>query len=425
MNMKNTIHKWYRLDNAAIIVPSTAKGSDTRVFRLVCELKEEVDGGILQEALDETLEEYPHLNVVLREGLFWHYLDGTALRPVVEEDHLPACAPLYRPGQKNLLYRVSYFGKRINLEVFHVLADGTGAFSILKLLVANYLSLCHGLKVSPDADNLSSAEEKNSDAFRQFYTKEKKRGQLRQMTGVRAFQIPQYRDGYMRNHLLEGIVSARQFIALAKKLKTTAGILTVTLYIEAILQIMPLRKRKYPIVISVPVNLRQFFASATARNFFGVINITYHASDYDGTLESILTRVRESFEKQLSEESIRDTMNSYSTLAHNPVLKLVPLILKDLVIHYYCSRALRGTTGTMSNLGKVSIQPELAPYIDHFSAFMATANMQICVSTFGDRMVFGVVSAYEEHSVLLGFFRNLVKRGIEVELTTNDYDIRD
>ena len=132
MNMKNTIHKWYRLDNAAIIVPSTAKGSDTRVFRLVCELKEEVDGGILQEALDETLEEYPHLNVVLREGLFWHYLDGTALRPVVEEDHLPACAPLYRPGQKNLLYRVSDFGKRINLEVLHVLADGTGAFSILK-----------------------------------------------------------------------------------------------------------------------------------------------------------------------------------------------------------------------------------------------------------------------------------------------------
>ena len=423
--MKNTIHKWYRLDNAAIIVPSTAKGSDTRVFRLVCELTEEVDAQTLQEALDETLEEYPHLNVVLRQGLFWHYLDGTALRPVVEEDHLPACAPLYRPGQKNLLYRVTYFGKRINLEMFHALADGTGAFSILKHLVANYLSRRHGLTFTPDADSLSSAEEKNSDAFRQFYTKEKKSSQLKQMTQTRAFQIPQDRDGHMRNHLLEGLVSAKQFIALAKKLKTTAGILSVTLYIEAILQIMPLRKRKYPIVVSVPVNLRQFFATTTARNFFGVINIIYHASDYDGSLESILNRVRDSFQEQLSEENIRDTMNSYSALAQHPLLKLVPLPLKELVIHYFSSRALRGVTGTVSNLGKVSIQPEFAPYIDHFSAFMATANMQICVSTFGDRMVFGVVSAYDEHSVLLAFFRNLIKRGIEVELTTNDYDIRE
>ena len=245
------------------------------------------------------------------------------------------------------------------------------------------------------------------------------------MTGIRAFQIPQDRDGYMRNHLLEGIVSASQFIAEAKKLNTTAGILTVTLYIEAILQIMPERKRKYPIVISVPVNLRQFFASATTRNFFGVINISYYASEYDGTLESIMTSVRESFQKQLNNDSIRGTMNSYSALAQNPIIKLVPLFFKDRVIHYFSSRALKGTTGTMSNLGKISMQPDFLPYIDHFSAFMATANMQICVSTLGDRMVFGAVSAYDEHRVLANFFRNLVKRGIHVELATNDYDIRE
>ena len=421
--MNKTTHKWYRLDNAAIIVPSTAEGSDTRVFRLVCELKEEVDPEKLQKALDDTLEEFPHLNVVLREGLFWHYLEDTSLRPVVEEDHLPACAPIYQPGKRSLLYRVSYYGKRINLEMFHVLADGSGAFTIFKYLVTDYLALRHGLQFTPDKDSLSSAEEKNSDAFRQFYTKETNSSQLKRMTGMRAFQIPQDRDGDMRNHLLEGVVSASRFIAEAKKINATAGVLTVALYIEAILQIMPERKRKYPIVISVPVNLRQYFSSATTRNFFGVINITYYASDYDGTLESILSHVRESFSEQLENDSLRGTMNSYSAIAQNPVIKLVPRAFKDRVIHFVASRALRGTTGTMSNIGKISIQPEYLPYIDHFSAFMATANMQICVSTLGDRMVFGAVSAYDEHRVLANFFRNLVKRGIDVELSTNDYDI--
>ena len=43
--------KWYQLDNVAKIVPSTARGGDTRVFRIACELNEDVDPKILQEAL--------------------------------------------------------------------------------------------------------------------------------------------------------------------------------------------------------------------------------------------------------------------------------------------------------------------------------------------------------------------------------------
>ena len=43
--------KWYQLDNAAKIVPSTAGGSDSRVFRITCELVEEVDPEALQGAV--------------------------------------------------------------------------------------------------------------------------------------------------------------------------------------------------------------------------------------------------------------------------------------------------------------------------------------------------------------------------------------
>ena len=41
-------NNWYKLDNAAKIVPSTAKGANTRVFRLTCQLTEQVDEDILQ-----------------------------------------------------------------------------------------------------------------------------------------------------------------------------------------------------------------------------------------------------------------------------------------------------------------------------------------------------------------------------------------
>ena len=103
------------------------------------ELKENISGDILQKALDETIEEFPFFNCVLHRGLFWYYLEDSDLKAVVEEEKTPACMPLYYPGRKNLLYRVNYFKKRINLEMFHVLADGTGAFMFFRNLIIRYI----------------------------------------------------------------------------------------------------------------------------------------------------------------------------------------------------------------------------------------------------------------------------------------------
>ena len=137
--------KWYELDNNAKIVPSTTKGSDTRVFRITCELKEEVNGALLQHALDRTVPDFPHFASVLRKGLFWYYLDSSNIHAVVQQENKPACAPIYWDGRRRLLYRVNYYRRRINLEMFHVLTDGTGAFDFLRAIVCNYLKLAHSL----------------------------------------------------------------------------------------------------------------------------------------------------------------------------------------------------------------------------------------------------------------------------------------
>lgn len=414
--------RWYRLDNAATIVPSSVHGSDTRVFRIVCELNEEVDGEILQEALDLTVEEYPHFNVMLRKGFFWYYLDTIRDRAIVKEEKKYACAPLYYSGRRKLLYRVNYYKNRINLEMFHVLADGTGAFSFLKAIVTNYLELAHGIRVQEEEVDVSAASQKNEDAFRQFYSKEKSREQLKGMLGTRAYQIEQAMDENLHSRLIEGVISAKEFIELSHKYNTTAGILTVALFIEAILNVMSIQEQRKPIVVSVPVNLRQYFPSETTRNFFGVINVTFWPKDYDGTLESILSVVKTSFEEQLTKDKIQNTMNGYSGLTHNIALKVIPLFIKDPAVQMITRFAQKGTTGTISNLGKITMPKELTPYIHQFSAFMATPNAQVCVSTFNDRMVFGAVSAFAEHRVFLNFFRGLSKRGLHVEIASNDYD---
>lgn len=413
---------WYKLDNAATIVPSATHGSDTRVFRIVCELKEDVDPEVLQSALDKTLEEYPHFRCVLRRGLFWYYLDSCNIPALVERDHLPACSGIYFSGRRSLLFRVTYYHKRINLEMFHALADGTGAFTFLQAIVTNYLVQKHDLPSIKNPQERSSEFEKTDDAFRHFYDRTEGSSQLKNMTSSRAYKITGVQDENLMTHCLEGTVSAKAFIEVAHRYNTTAGVLSTSLFIQSVLDGMSIREQKRPIVVSVPVNLRQYFPSATTRNFFGVINIDYNAMNYDGTLESILTSVASKFEQLLAKENVMNTMNSYSALERNFAIKMIPLHLKDLGITLFTSLAARGTTATMSNLGRIKVAPEIEGYIDRFAAFMATPNMQICVSSFQDRMVFGASSAFEEHTVMLNFFRRLSKLGLEVELATNDYD---
>ncbi|WP_034453040.1 hypothetical protein [Butyrivibrio sp. AE2032] len=414
---------WYELDNAAKIVPSTAKGANTRVFRITCELKEDVNKEILQRALDETIEEYPFFNCVLHRGIFWYYLEDSDLKAVVEEEHSPACMPLYIKGKKALLYRVNYFKKRINLEMFHVLADGTGAFMFFKNLITRYLQIRYNLSEDIKPSDDFSLEEKNVDAFTDNYSKQKGLKQLNEMRSVKAYQVSGELDDNLLPHLLEGTVSASKFLELAHKYNTTVGVLCVALYIKAVIQGMNRHQRKKHVVVSVPVNLRQFYKSGTARNFFGVINIDYDPAKYTGEINSITDQVAADFKEKLAPENIEKTMNSYSALEHNLAIKMVPLPIKDFTIGRFDSAAKRGVTTSMSNLGLIKMPKEVEDYIDRFCAFMTASSQQVCVCTFKDKMVFGEVSPYKTHKTMLNFFRCLTEEGLEIELGTNDYDL--
>lgn len=414
-------NKWYKLDNAAKIIPGTTRGANTRVFRIACELFEEVDRTLLQAALDEALREFPYFNCVLRKGLFWYYLDGTDIQPVVTEDNQPACGPLYFPGRRNLLYKVTYFHNRINLEMFHVLADGTGAFRFLRRIIINYLRLAHDLPKADRADR-SSTVEKSDDAFRRYYTKNKQKGQLKRFMATRAYQIKGQRDQNEQMHLIEGTASAKEFLAAAHQFHTTAGIFMTSLFVKSVIDAMTMKDLKKPISISIPVDLRRFFPSVTSRNFFGVINVIIRAESRDMTLEEVIAKVSAPFKEQLSRENIEKTMNAYSAYERNVGIKMVPLFLKELGVQGLSTIAGTGVTASVSNIGVIEFPEAFEKYIKQFSPFMASLNIQLTTATYKDRMAFGFCSSFEECSVITGFFRYLTDLGIRVELATNDCD---
>ncbi len=417
--------KWYELDNAAKIVPSTTVGADTRVFRITCELKEEVQPDILQRALDKSIREFPHFQCVLKQGLFWYYLEASSRQAKVFEECLPPCHEIYKKGRKELLYRLFYYKKRINLEMFHVLSDGTGAFIFLKSIVSNYLVERYHLDPGEKLEDPSSVREKEGDAFSHFYTEKQKKNWLREKLPEKAYRLKGEKDENLQNRLLEGTVSVKKLLDKAHEYNATIAVLVTAVYIEAIMQEMTVRDRKSPVVISVPVNLRNYFPSHTTRNFFGVINVPFYYKEYDGGLAGIVENVRKSFKEMLSEEQVFKTMNSYAALEHNRAVKIVPLTLKDLGIRGISSLMQRGVTSTVSNVGKVTMPEIMVPYIEKFSSFMSTNSVQMCISSFQDVLTFGVTTAFTDNTMIMHFFRRLVDLGIPVELATTGDNVQE
>ncbi|MEE0955164.1 MAG: DUF6320 domain-containing protein [Eubacterium sp.] len=423
---------WYKLDNAAKIMPSTARGSDTRVFRLVCELKEEIDPAVLQEALDAVIEDFPYLNCCLRKGIFWYYLDARKETAQVYQDNRPPMKQIYYPGRKNLLYRVNYYKNRINLELFHALSDGTGGVAFLKALVRAYLIRKHHLDPDTVPQEEAPIDETTEDAFSRYYRTRKQRKKMKLKTGrnwlkemfpEKAYHMIGQQDPNMESHVLEGTVSVDEVLRVAHEKNVTLGVLAVSVFIEAVIGEMKARDYTKPVVISVPVNLRQYYPTHTGRNFFGVFTVRFQPEDYDGTLESIMPCVEREFRENLTQEKIFRNMNSYAELENNWAVKVFPLAIKDLGVGGINHLIKQGVTTTVSNVGKVKAAPALEPYIEKFACFNTTDTTQMCIMSFGDRMTFGITSAFTDHAMPRRFFKRIEELGIKVTVAGNDYDI--
>jgi len=418
--------EWTRLENVSKYFPATASYKDTKVFRFTCELYEAVEPNILQEALDITIENFPLYKSVLRRGVFWYYLESSDIRPLVEIESKPVCAPIYIKDNRSLLFRVFYYNNRINLEMFHVLSDGTGALWFMESLVHYYLVIKYKEKFKnnePELNYSAAISEKMDDSFGRYFVGEdilkiKPRGKNKNKTNP-AYQIKGTIMDENRMNLIEGSMSAKAVLELAHEYNATLTIFLTSLFLFSIYKDMPARRRNRPVVLSVPINLRQFFKSSTSRNFFSTMNIGYDFGKDNVEFNSVIECVRGSFKKELSEERLTRQLNQFIALEKNPFTRIVPLPLKDYVIRIANKIIDRGVTGSLSNIGRISMPPEYDAYIKQFSVCTSASKPKACICSYKDRLVVSFTSPFRDTDIQRTFFQFLSKRGIEIEISSN------
>jgi len=412
-------HNWKKLDNAAKIFPAAANKTDTQVFRFSCELYEEIDPAILEKALSASIQEFKVFQCTMKRGIFWYYLEETDMLPAVSEEYKPLCSRLYRKNKPGLLFEVTYYKCRINFEVHHVLTDGTGALRFLQNIVSKYLSISHDLHEPPLGYDASQYQ-MNDDSFSKYYSDDKP---AKASKKVKAAKLRGSRLSNEQLGVITGHVSVRDVLSASHKHNATLTEFLSACLIKAIGETFTLRERKKPIVLAIPVNLRKYFPSESARNFFSVQYMDCAYSNHTD-FEQILSKIKADFSSKLTKENLSANMNKFFSIETNYAIKIAPLFFKDIVLKIAYDLSMKESTAGLSNIGTANMPPVLMPFIRSFDICASTNKLQLCICSAGDVLSLSFTSPFASTEIQRCFFRILTEFGINAEISTNLADDR-
>lgn len=395
--------KWYKIDTAGTLYPSTARKDWNSAFRMTAVLKEPVDADTLQNAVNKTLLRFPTMAVKLRSGLFWYYFEENEKPLIIRPENGRLCKPFVDAEENGHLLRVMYSGNRILVEFFHAITDGTGGMTFLITLTAAYLRL-RGMQIPPSGFVLDVDEQPRTSELEDGFARIPKRTMPKEKGYGPAYHFP-------GEPLEVGVTKVISFAVPADTIKKRANELgvSVTAYIGTILlyfaretQMDARPKQLLPLRVSIPINLRRHFEADTLRNFswFTTPGIE---GDSDMDFAQIATLVSKHIKEETKAERLEEIITPNAMLMKNKAFRLVPLPVKNAAISVvYSMVSDRTVTATMSNLGIVRIPKEMESAVEHFEFCLGsptTPTTNCTILTTGNRMMLSFTSKLQEPKI--------------------------
>lgn len=422
---KRNIHHephWERPDNTANIFPVIAGEEMTNTYRISVVLNEQVDPKLLQEAVDIVTPKMPGFSYGLRSGFFWYYLEEINEEPprVFEENAYP-CRLIHWNTKNQYMFRVTYFGNKINLEAFHALADGMGGINFIRELTYQYLRLSHPALREKFGDGLSdeTSLDREDSFLKNFKKSSHSNYKLTKAFMFRGEKLPMNGFG-----VVHGIMSVEELKKVSKgKYGISINEYLISAFAYATYQNNKRRvNKRTPIRVAVPVNLRPFFDSNTTKNFFVMVSAEFVPEKDDYSFEEVTKIIHESLKKQITKENLERTFSFAVSKSDNIVARFVPLPLKNGGMMFFYNLAAKANTTTITNIGNIKVEDDYKPYIKFFYCilpFSVGQNIKGTITSFEDTLVFTIGSAFKNTSVQEGIFRQIALDKVEVNIETN------
>lgn len=423
---------WYQLDNQALIFPSILSDRFPTVFRISALLRDTVRLSALERALQRVYRRMPYFSVSLRRGVFWHYLescDPAGVRP----DFGSPCTDRPQFGVRRPLVVVFARGRRIAVEASHIVTDGTGGLEFLRRLLQYYVQEVERSRTVTEA----KVEEPRDDVPTPETLQAEEEYASREHAGRGLPRPPVFTRAW---HLGGGRLPRRAYRAVLLRypvadLRGRAEDLGVTLtdYLLAVFLFAlqqryhadpPLqRRRRRPIRILVPVNMRSMTESRTMRNFFVYIMVELDPRLGRYEFGEVVIKVHHQMRAELDRRSLHRQLTRNVRPERSIALRLIPIVLKDVILRFF--HRLRGetvNTASFSNLGKVSLDAASEAHVESFDFLPPPSpitGVNMTMIGFRDTITVGFGSTREDRDVEIEVARTLAAEGCVGRLRTN------
>ena len=418
--------RWLRLDNAAKIYPAARSQRWSNVFRLSVTLNEDVDTAVLQSALDVTVRRFPSIAARLRRGIFWYYIQELEEVPQLQQEHSYPLVKMSRKEIRRCAFRVIVYKKRIAVELFHSLTDGSGGLIFLKTLTAEYLTQKYGIRIPAEQGVLGRLEEPSEaeleDSFQKYagpVSISRKSEDAWKVTGT-----PES-DGLRHVTCLQ--LPVKEVLRQAREHGVSATVFLCAAMMEAIQNLQmekvpDIRRRKH-IKVQIPLNLRGLFPSRSLRNFALYTTPSIDPRLGQHSFEEICAAVRHRMGLEVNPKFMSSMIATNVESERLLAVRILPLFVKNAVMKLvFNAVGERKSCLSLSNLGQVKLPEEMVPFIDRFDFILgvqATAPYNVGVVSWKDTLYVNFIRNIKEPELEYHFHCVLRDMGIPVTVESN------
>ncbi|MBQ8862157.1 MAG: alpha/beta hydrolase fold domain-containing protein [Clostridia bacterium] len=421
--------RWMPLDNSAKIYPPARNQRWSNVFRVSATLTEAIDKDIMRSALDITMRRFPSMAVRLRRGAFWYYLQQIADVPELKEESSYPLTPMSKEEMRKCAFRIIVYERRVALEIFHSITDGNGALVFLKSLVAEYLQQKHGVYIPAENGVLGRLEEPSEAELEDSYQKYvgSVQASLHASNAWRPSGTPEA-HGFAHLTCLE--LPVKETLAKAHEYGVSLTVFLCSVMMQALQNMQEekvpnIRKRK-PIKVFIPVNLRGIFESSSLRNF--VLYTTPEILPKLGRYEfkEICKVVHHQMALEITPKQMSMKIATNTACEKILAFKLMPLFIKDIAMKaVFNSVGERKSCLAFSNLGAVKLPEIMNDYVERMDFILgvqATAPYDCAMLSFKDKLYINFIRNIRESELEYHFYRVLRDMGLPVTVQSNYQD---
>ncbi len=431
--MKKDI-KWLRLDNSGKLFPMLRYKDNQNLFRISVELNESVNPELLENCVNTTLERYPSFKVSLKRGAFWYYFERNYRRLFVLPESDIALSLMSNEGNNGYPIRVTYHEKRMNLELYHCVADGSGLIEFVKSLLFVYFAEL-GYTIDAEGIILNTESEPSESEYEDSFLANYKKMRIRDMTiskmagASSAYRVSGELFKDEGKGIITGTCKASEIIKIAKSLSCTvteylAGLYMYSIYMEK----GRLEKDPDNLVLFIPINLRKMYNSVTLRNFTMFSRSIVDIKNPDILLTDFINAVKGSVAADLCFSEQNKNISTAVRAEKFPAMRFMPIAGKKMIfkISNYANTVKPTKTSTISNLGYVKFPESMRPLIARVTFAIRTSDaipLSMSIISVYDDINISVCRSIKDTKIDRFFFKYLADNGANLTMTSNYWEV--